>query len=323
MNPKVAWTIGVALVTGALTYSAYRVGEEVGKTKNNNEWLERLALKEQKAMAYDSCDSPDENRPHAEEPTVIDVEPQEQDIQIEDPDSVTYSPNDLKFHETDEDGDEIATIRPPFDAWGKRLEGILQDDPDAGRPLNEVYRQAFEKEHPKPKKKPTLEELNMEATEKYIENSLRYINNPEVQAFLRRLENYFVEDGPAVDQIAWENSVDKRNQIREHMGLDPVTQPTWFDMYMYFLHDFEDEIEQLNAKAEDLLWVWNDYTNNYIDEPSAEDLFYDFSNNILPVGNHYSPFSLSQAQVNFLEEQHRNNLTGQKNEWITVESPAI
>ena len=319
MNPKIAWTIGIALATGALTYSAYRVGEEVGKTKNNNEWLERLALKEQEAL---DSEPEQQERPRAEEPVIYEENP-EPYIPSEDPDSIAYSPNELKFHETDEDGDEIETIVPPFDAWGKRLEDILQDDPDAGRPVSEVYRQAFEKEHPKPKKKPTLEELNMEATEKYIENSLRYINDPEVREFLRTLEAYFVEDGPAVDQIAWENSVDKRNQIREHMGLDPVTQPTWFDMYMYFLHDFEDEIEELNAKAKDLLWVWNDYTNSYVDEPTTEDLFYDFSNNILPVGNHYSPFSLSQAQVNFLEEQHRNNLTGQKNEWITVESPAI
>lgn len=321
MNPKIAWTIGIALATGALTYSAYRVGEEVGKTKNNNEWLERLALKEQQAM---EAESHNEKQPAEQQDIYIDIEAKpEEDIPEEDPDSEDYSPNELKFHETDEDGDEIETIRPPFDAWGRRIEGILQDDPDAGRPISEVYRQAFEQEHPKPKKKPTLEELNMEATEKYIENSLRYINNPEVREFLRNLEGYFVEDGPAVDQIAWENSVDKRNQIREHMGLEPVTQPTWFDMYMYFLHDFEDEIEELNTKAADLLWVWNDYTTSYIDEPTTEDIFYDFSNNILPVGNHYSPFSLTQAQVNFLEEQHRNNLTGQKNEWITVESPAI
>lgn len=300
INPKVAYTLGSIAFASLVGYVAYETGKEVGAMKTEQDFLERMAQHEQEALEEEQ---PETQKP--EEPK----EPAEQD----------YKKIDAIVRQRVLERQMAEDPKlPEEDAWQYQTEEVSP---------NEQAKRDFLKEHPYEGSDPrrnekTDEELTMEADQIYMRNATRYIENENITNLLYSLENYYVEVGPAIDQITYENSVDERNQIREAKGLAPLTKPTWFDLYIYFLRDFQDDPEELNKHAEDLLWAWNDYMNNY-DYITPEELIHNFENNIVAAGNHYSPFSLTQSQVNFLESKYRNNLSGQKNEWISPASPLI
>lgn len=299
INPKVAYTLGSIAFASLVGYVAYETGKEVGVMRTEQDFLERMAQHEQEALEEEQPEEPKEPETPAE-PDYKKVDARVRQRVIE-----RQMAEDPKL--------------PEEDAWQYQVDDQVSP--------NEQAKRDFLKEHPYEGSDPrrnekTDEELTMEADQIYMRNATRYIENDNVINLLYSLENYYVEVGPAIDQITYENSVDERNQIREAKGLAPLTKPTWFDLYIYFLRDFQDDPEELNKHAEDLLWAWTDYTNNY-DYITPEELIHNFENNIVAAGNHYSPFSLTQSQVNFLESKYRNNLSGQKNEWISPASPLI
>ena len=303
INPKVAYTLGSLAFASLVGYVAYETGKEVGVMKTEQDFLERMAQHEQEAL--------EEEQPETQKPE----EPKEPEAPVEQ----DYKKIDALVRQRVLERQMAEDPKlPEEDAWQYQTEEVSP---------NEQAKRDFLKEHPYEGSDPrrnekTDEELTMEADQIYMRNATRYIENENITNLLYSLENYYVEVGPAIDQITYENSVDERNQIREAKGLAPLTKPTWFDLYIYFLRDFQDDPEELNKHAEDLLWAWNDYMNNY-DYITPEELIHNFENNIVAAGNHYSPFSLTQSQVNFLESKYRNNLSGQKNEWISPASPLI
>lgn len=303
INPKVAYTLGSLAFASLVGYVAYETGKEVGAMKTEQDFLERMAQHEQEAL--------EEEQPETQKPE----EPKEPEAPAE----KDYKKIDALVRQRVLERQMVEDPKlPEEDAWQYQTEEVSP---------NEQAKRDFLKEHPYEGSDPrrnekTDEELTMEADQIYMRNATRYIENENITNLLYSLENYYVEVGPAIDQITYENSVDERNQIREAKGLAPLTKPTWFDLYIYFLRDFQDDPEELNKHAEDLLWAWNDYMNNY-DYITPEELIHNFENNIVAAGNHYSPFSLTQSQVNFLESKYRNNLSGQKNEWISPASPLI
>lgn len=321
MNPKIIATLTYATITGIAVYSAYRIGEEVGKQRKEFELLETFKQRELAILQEEeSAEEPDRHESTlAEEEDMLEElvteeepaeDPEDEEVIIDHVRGAVY-PNSLKYHEEDME----AAMNENWDRiWGEQQKTLVQR-----------YHEKFLEHHPyeaSKSKTKTKEELTMEADQAYITNAVRYINSEATIALLVELDEYYVEEGPAVDQITFENSLDKRNTIRQAHGLDPVSIPTWFDLYIYFLRDFEDDPNELNEKLEDLMAVWRDYTYNY-GQIGIEDVLHAFSMNMVPAGSHYSPFGLSQSQVNYLEENYRNNLTGQKNEWIRVESPLI
>lgn len=298
INPKVAYTLGSLAFASLVGYVAYETGKEVGAMRTEQDFLERMAQHEQEALEEELPEDPQPEEPEEPDYKAIDARVRQRVIERQ-------MAEDPKL--------------PEEDAWQYQVDDQVSP--------NEQAKRDFLKEHPYEGSDPrrnekTDEELTMEADQIYMRNATRYIENDNVINLLYSLENYYVEMGPAIDQITYENSVDERNQIREAKGLSPLTKPTWFDLYIYFLRDFQDEPEELNKHAEDLLWAWNDYMNNY-GYITPEELIHNFENNIVAAGNHYSPFSLTQSQVNFLESKYRNNLSGQKNEWISPASPLI
>jgi len=303
INPKVAYTLGSLAFASLVGYVAYETGKEVGTMRTEQDFLDRMAQHEQEALEEQQPETPQPEKP--KEPEA----PAEQD----------YKKIDALVRQRVLERQMAEDPKlPEEDAWQYQAEEVSP---------NEQAKRDFLKEHPYEGSDPrrnekTDEELTMEADQIYMRNATRYIENDNITNLLYSLENYYVEVGPAIDQITYENSVDERNQIREAKGLAPLTKPTWFDLYIYFLRDFQDDPEELNKHAEDLLWAWNDYMNNY-DYITPEELIHNFENNIVAAGNHYSPFSLTQSQVNFLESKYRNNLSGQKNEWISPASPLI
>lgn len=303
INPKVAYTLGSIAFASLVGYVAYETGKEVGAMRTEQDFLERMAQHEQEAL--------EEEQPETPQPE----EPKEPEAPAE-PD---YKKVDALVRQRVLERQMAEDPKlPEEDAWQYQTEEVSP---------NEQAKRDFLEEHPYEGSDPrrnekTDEELTMEADQIYMRNATRYIENDNITNLLYSLENYYVEVGPAIDQITYENSVDERNQIREAKGLAPLTRPTWFDLYIYFLRDFQDDPEELNKHAEDLLWAWTDYMNNY-DYVTQEELIHNFENNIVAAGNHYSPFGLTQSQVNFLESKYRNNLSGQKNEWISPASPLI
>lgn len=306
INPKVAYTLGSLAFASLVGYVAYETGKEVGAMKTEQDFLERMAQHEQEALEEDASKEELPEDPQQE----VSEEPAKPDYKAIDA-RVRQRVIERQMAEDPKLSEE--------DAWQYQLDEQVSP--------NEQAKRDFLKEHPYEGSDPrrnekTDEELTMEADQIYMRNATRYIENDNVINLLYSLENYYVEVGPAIDQITYENSVDERNQIREAKGLAPLTKPTWFDLYIYFLRDFQDDPEELNKHAEDLLWAWTDYMNNY-DYITPEELIHNFENNIVAAGNHYSPFSLTQSQINFLESKYRNNLSGQKNEWISPASPLI
>lgn len=298
INPKVAYTLGSIAFASLVGYVAYETGKEVGVMRTEQDFLERMAQHEQEALEEEQPEEPKEPETPAE-PDYKKVDALVRQRVLE-----RQMAEDPKL--------------PEEDAWQYQTEEVSP---------NEQAKRDFLEEHPyegsdQRRNEKTDEELTMEADQIYMRNATRYIENDNITNLLYSLENYYVEVGPAIDQITYENSVDERNQIREAKGLAPLTRPTWFDLYIYFLRDFQDDPEELNKHAEDLLWAWTDYMNNY-DYVTQEELIHNFENNIVAAGNHYSPFGLTQSQVNFLESKYRNNLSGQKNEWISPASPLI
>lgn len=306
INPKVAYTLGSLAFASLVGYVAYETGKEVGAMRTEQDFLERMAQHEQEALEEDASK---EKLPEDTQPEVS-----------EEPEKPDYKAIDARVRQRVIERQMAEDPKlPEEDAWQYQVDDQVSP--------NEQAKRDFLKEHPYEGSDPrrnekTDEELTMEADQIYMRNATRYIENDNVINLLYSLENYYVEVGPAIDQITYENSVDERNQIREAKGLAPLTKPTWFDLYIYFLRDFQDDPEELNKHAEDLLWAWTDYMNNY-DYITPEELIHNFENNIVAAGNHYSPFSLTQSQVNFLESKYRNNLSGQKNEWISPASPLI
>lgn len=297
INPKVAYTLGSLAFASLVGYVAYETGKEVGAMRTEQDFLERMAQHEQEALEEEQPETPQPEAPAEPDYKAIDAIVRQRVLERQ-------MAEDPKL--------------PEEDAWQYQTEEVSP---------NEQAKRDFLKEHPYEGSDPrrnekTDEELTMEADQIYMRNATRYIENDNITNLLYSLENYYVEMGPAIDQITYENSVDERNQIREAKGLAPLTKPTWFDLYIYFLRDFQDDPEELNKHAEDLLWAWTDYMNNY-DYITQEELIHNFENNIVAAGNHYSPFGLTQSQVNFLESKYRNNLSGQKNEWISPASPLI
>lgn len=301
MNIKLVTTVLTAtFVSGVALYSAYRIGEEVGKQQTENEFLEKLKQIEAKSLAEEA---------------------EEQATEIKEEKLNTEPITSAKISSLDID-DIISDIEP--DDMNQVWEDLVDSLPKGNGTISEVYKEKFKEVHPYEASdtKTTQEDTTMQADNIYFNNALRYIESEATKGLLLELDEYYVEKGPAIDQIMWENSLDKRNTIRDQKGLAPISIPTWFDMYQYFLRDFEDEPELINKKVQDLMFVWADYTTNY-GEVAIEEVLYAFSYNLVPAGSHYSPFGLSQSQVDFLEGNYRNNLSGQKNEWINVESPLI
>lgn len=329
MNPKLI--IALASIAGvtATGFIAYRIGEEVGIAKTEKKYLSIMEQIEQRSIELEDAESAlkeslssntstDTTKAtvstiNTDSPTPAVIWPKGTDLDSvdeEDPDTINVAgvlgkgslPGEVQFHEPVDD---------------------LSDADE--KALSQIEKDRFLEQHPyEGSKKKTTEEKSMEADKAYIASSLRYITEPRVTQQLIELDDIYVEQGPAVDQIMWENSVSNRNVIRASKGgLDLISQPTWFDMYIYFLRDFSQDPDEINIKARELLSILNGYLNNY-DPVNIEEVLYAFSMNIAPVGApYYSPFGLTQQQVNKLEENRRNDLSGQRNEWLNDEMPLI